>query len=84
MEIVFLPDPTILDGRYANNGWLQELPKPLSKVTWDNVAYISPSTAEKLGIPVTRPGNQDNDLLEITYQGRKAQLPGLGASRHGR
>ena len=75
MEIVFLPDPTILDGRYANNGWLQELPKPLSKVTWDNVAYISPSTAEKLGIPVIRPGNQDNDLLEITFQGRKAQLP---------
>jgi molybdopterin-containing oxidoreductase family iron-sulfur binding subunit len=75
MEIVFHPDPTILDGRYANNGWLQELPKPLSKVTWDNVAYISPTTAEKLGIPVTRPGNQDNDLLEITYQSRKAVLP---------
>src|SRR5262249_30205549 len=36
MEIVFHPDPTILDGRHANNGWLQELPKPLSKVTWDN------------------------------------------------
>ena len=65
----------ILDGRYANNGWLQEMPKPLSKVTWDNVAYISPATAEKLGIPVTRPGNQDNDLLEITYQNRKAVLP---------
>ena len=76
MEIVFRPDPTILDGRYANNGWLQELPKPLSKVTWDNVAYISASTAEQLGIPVDRvAGNQDSDLLEITYQGRKAQLP---------
>ena len=59
MEIVFRPDPTILDGRFANNGWLQELPKPLSKVTWDNVAYISAKTAEQLGIagrraPATR------------------------------
>ena len=75
MEIIFRPDPTILDGRYANNAWLQELPKPLSKVTWDNVAYIGVNTAEKLGIPVTRPGNQDNDLLEISVDGRTAQLP---------
>ncbi len=41
LEIVFRPDPHILDGRFANNGWLQELPKPLSKLTWDNVAYLS-------------------------------------------
>ncbi len=75
MEIVFAADPTILDGRYANNAWLQELPKPLSKVTWDNVAYIGVATAEKLGIAINRPGNQDNDLLEITYHGRTAQLP---------
>jgi molybdopterin-containing oxidoreductase family iron-sulfur binding subunit len=75
MEIIFRPDPTILDGRYANNAWLQELPKPLSKVTWDNVAYIGVNTAEKLGIPIDRPGNQDNDLLEINVDGRTAQLP---------
>ncbi len=75
-EIVFRPDPTILDGRWANNGWLQELPKPLAKVTWDNVAYISPRTAEQLGIGVLRNGNTDDqDLLEITYQGRKVKLP---------
>src|SRR5262249_40881004 len=41
-------DPTIYDGRFANNGWLQELPKPLTKVTWDNVALISPKTAYDL------------------------------------
>ena len=49
-EIVFRPDPSIYDGRFANNGWLQELPKPLTKLTWDNAAIISPATAEALGV----------------------------------
>ncbi len=48
-EVIFRPDPSIHDGRFANNGWLQELPKPLTKITWDNVALVSPSTAKKLG-----------------------------------
>src|SRR5208282_2636044 len=48
--VVFRPDPTIGDGRYANNGWLQELPKPLTKLTWDNVVMISPTTAASLGV----------------------------------
>jgi molybdopterin-containing oxidoreductase family iron-sulfur binding subunit len=47
-EIVMRPDPSIYDGRFANNGWLQELPKPLTKVTWDNVAVISPNSAYQL------------------------------------
>src|SRR6185369_13021597 len=42
-EIVFRPDPSIYDGRFSNNGWLQELPKPLTKITWDNVALVSPN-----------------------------------------
>ena len=46
MEVVFAPDPTIFDGRFANNGWLQETPKPLSKLVWDNVVYMAPSDAE--------------------------------------
>ncbi|PYS41446.1 MAG: hypothetical protein DMF71_11230 [Acidobacteria bacterium] len=49
-EIVFRPDPTIYDGRFSNNGWLQELPKPLTKLTWDNVALVSPNTAKKMGV----------------------------------
>jgi MoCo/4Fe-4S cofactor protein with predicted Tat translocation signal len=49
-EIVFRTDPCVYDGRFANNGWLQELPKPLTKLTWDNVAIISPNTAAKLGV----------------------------------
>jgi molybdopterin-containing oxidoreductase family iron-sulfur binding subunit len=47
-EIVFRTDPSIYDGRFANNGWLQELPKPLTKVTWDNVAIVSPNTAQQI------------------------------------
>jgi molybdopterin-containing oxidoreductase family iron-sulfur binding subunit len=49
-ELVFRTDPTIYDGSFANNGWLQELPKPLTKITWDNVALVSPNTAKKLGV----------------------------------
>ncbi len=49
-ELVFRPDPSIYDGRFANNGWLQELPKPLTKITWDNVALVSANTAKKLGV----------------------------------
>ena len=48
LELVFRPDPTIGDGRHANNGWLQELPKPLTKLTWDNPAQVSPALAERL------------------------------------
>jgi molybdopterin-containing oxidoreductase family iron-sulfur binding subunit len=47
-ELVFRTDPSIYDGRFANNGWLQELPKPLTKVTWDNVAIVSPNSAQQI------------------------------------
>ncbi|HVF47586.1 MAG TPA: TAT-variant-translocated molybdopterin oxidoreductase, partial [Pyrinomonadaceae bacterium] len=50
LEISILPDPCVYDGRFVNNGWLQELPNPLNKVTWENVALISPATAARLGI----------------------------------
>lgn len=58
IEINIIADPAVYDGRFANNGWLQELPKPLNKITWDNVALISPRTAEKMGINT---GNDPRD-----------------------
>lgn len=60
VEVSILPDPCVYDGRFVNNGWLQELPNPLNKVTWENVALISPKTAVKLGI------NTGNDAEEFT------------------
>ena len=68
LEVVFRPDPTIHDGRHANNGWLQELPKPITKLTWDNAAILSPATAGKLGV-------QTGDQLKLTYQGRTLTAP---------
>ena len=50
LEISFLPDPSVYDGRFTNNGWLQELPNPLTKITWENVALVSPQTAQRLGV----------------------------------
>ncbi|HYA95525.1 MAG TPA: TAT-variant-translocated molybdopterin oxidoreductase [Terriglobales bacterium] len=65
-EAVFLPDPSIYDGRWANNGWLQELPKPLTKLTWDNAVLISPALAEGMNL---RTGN----IVEVESRGRKVR-----------
>jgi molybdopterin-containing oxidoreductase family iron-sulfur binding subunit len=67
-EVIFRPDPSIYDGRFANNGWLQELPKPLTKVTWDNVALVSPHTAQQLI------GEPDNG---IGIHGREHYVPNI-------
>ncbi|HZO86782.1 MAG TPA: 4Fe-4S dicluster domain-containing protein, partial [Chthonomonadaceae bacterium] len=78
LEIVFRPDPTIWDGRYANNGWLQELPKPLSKLTWDNAALVSPRTAEALQLsPRDTNTNLANSVqvVELEYRGRRLRAP---------
>ena len=68
LEIVFRPDPTIWDGRFANNGWLQELPKPLTKLTWDNAALISPATADLWDLA-------NDELVELHYRGRVVRAP---------
>lgn len=78
LEIVFRPDPCLFDGRFANNGWLQELPKPITKLTWDNAAYVSPATAQRLGLNTDvgwRGGNVAADVIEITLNGRKLRAP---------
>ncbi len=51
-ELIFRTDPSVYDGRFANNGWLQELPKPLTKVTWDNVAILSPNSARQIALEI--------------------------------
>jgi molybdopterin-containing oxidoreductase family iron-sulfur binding subunit len=66
LEIMFRPDPTIWDGRFANNGWLQELPKPLTKLVWDNTAQMSIMTAKQLGV-------ESEDVVELNYKGRKVE-----------
>jgi MoCo/4Fe-4S cofactor protein with predicted Tat translocation signal len=50
LEISLKPDPAVFDGRFANNGWLQELPKPNTRLTWDNAAMVSPATAQRMGL----------------------------------
>jgi molybdopterin-containing oxidoreductase family iron-sulfur binding subunit len=76
LEINFRPDPTIYDGRFANNGWLQELPKPLSKLTWDNAVYLSPTTALRLGFaPADHPEQANEKVVTLTYQGRTLEGP---------
>ena len=50
LELVFRPDVYLYDGRYANNIWLQELPRPMTKLTWDNAVFLSPATAKRLSV----------------------------------
>ena len=68
LEIVFLPSPALHDGRFANDAWLQELPDPLTKLTWDNPALVSPKTAETLGL-------ENEDVVRVDYSGRSLELP---------
>ncbi|HSM85497.1 MAG TPA: TAT-variant-translocated molybdopterin oxidoreductase, partial [Candidatus Limnocylindrales bacterium] len=79
IEVLFRPDPTIFDGSFVNNAWLQETPKPLSRTTWDNVAFISPAMAKRMGYYLL---DQNNDhqsdaqnVIEINVQGRKVKAP---------
>lgn len=74
IEIMLRPDPTMWDGRFANNGWLQELPKPFTKVTWDNIALMSPGMAEKLNIPINQEGAQASPLIEISASGQTVKI----------
>jgi molybdopterin-containing oxidoreductase family iron-sulfur binding subunit len=76
LEIAFRPDPSVHDGRYANNGWLQELPKPLTKLTWDNAALMGPETARTLGIAIERDvDGSHTDVVEIRLDGRSVKAP---------
>ena len=75
MEIQFKSDPSLFDGRYANIGWLQELPKQVTSMSWDNAALMSLDTLGKLGIA-------ENEAVELELNGRKVVAPCLGVPGH--
>jgi len=68
LEVNFRRDPSIYDGQFANNGWLQELPKPMSKLTWDNAVLVGPKMASREGLAT-------EDLVTIELNGRKITAP---------
>lgn len=67
-ELKLVLDDSLLDGRFANNGWLQELPKAFSNLTWDNAAVIAPTTAESLGV-------KTGDVVKLTSGGKDLSAP---------
>jgi molybdopterin-containing oxidoreductase family iron-sulfur binding subunit len=75
IEIIFRPDPNIYDGRWSNVGWLQELPKPVTNLSWDNAALVSGATLTKLGL-------EEDDIVELSVGGRKVNAPVLVVPGH--
>jgi molybdopterin-containing oxidoreductase family iron-sulfur binding subunit len=75
VEVIFRADPTIYDGRFANVGWLQELPKPVTNLSWDNAALMPGTLLTKLGI-------EEGDILEISAGGRTVKTPVLVVPGH--
>ena len=68
LEVIFFRDAKVDDGRYANNGWMQELPDPITKMTWDNAVLISRKTAKELGVA-------NGDIVEISLNGKSVKGP---------
>jgi molybdopterin-containing oxidoreductase family iron-sulfur binding subunit len=75
IEIIFRPDPNVYDGRWANVGWLQELPKPVTNLSWDNAAIMSGATLTKYGL-------EEDDIVELSVNGRKVNAPVIVAPGH--
>jgi molybdopterin-containing oxidoreductase family iron-sulfur binding subunit len=75
LEIIFRPDPNVYDGRWSNVGWLQELPKPVTNLSWDNAALVSGATLTKYGL-------EEDDIVELTVNGRKVNAPVIVVPGH--
>jgi molybdopterin-containing oxidoreductase family iron-sulfur binding subunit len=75
VEIIFRPDPNVYDGRWANVGWLQELPKPVTSLSWDNAAIVSGATLTKLGL-------EEDDIVEIGVGNGRVKAPVIVAPGH--
>ena len=70
LEVVFRPSAAVYDGRYANNSWMQEAPEPVSKLTWDNAALLSPETARALGV-------RTGDLVRVKLADRELEIAAM-------
>jgi molybdopterin-containing oxidoreductase family iron-sulfur binding subunit len=70
---VFCADPSVDAGEFANNAWLQELPRPLTSLTWDNAALIAPGDAARAGL-------KDGDVVRLRVDGRELAAPVLAAA----
>ena len=70
LTVLFRPDPGLFDGRFANNGWLQELPRPRTTVVWDNPVHVSPATAQSLGV-------KTGDVLALAVGGQRLEIPAV-------
>ncbi|MBW8868426.1 MAG: hypothetical protein JF610_14050, partial [Acidobacteria bacterium] len=87
-EINFRADAAIYDGRYANNGWLMELPRPVTRMTWENAAYVGMETAKKLQAykdarwTAGEHGRMEVSVVELEFKGRKIKLPVWGLPGH--
>ena len=68
LEVNFRRDPSVYDGQFSNNGWLQELPKPTTKLTWDNAVLVGPKMAEREGL-------KTEDMVTLELGGRKISGP---------
>jgi Fe-S-cluster-containing dehydrogenase component len=79
IELNLRPDPSLHAGEWANNPWLQELPKPLTRLTWDNAALLSPTTAAKLGLAVTADSSHESrehqPVIRITTASGHIEAP---------
>jgi MoCo/4Fe-4S cofactor protein with predicted Tat translocation signal len=74
-EVCFVTDSKLDDGRYANNGWLQELPDPVTKLTWDNAVALSPSTAKSLGVST-------GDIVKLSVGDKSIEIACLELPGH--
>ena len=75
-EIVFRVDPSVHDGRFANNSWLQELPKPINKITWDNFAIVSAKTAASIGLAANEePYHANAKMVKLIHDGHELSMP---------
>ena len=75
LEIIFRPDPNVYDGRWSNVGWLQELPKPVTNLSWDNAAIVSGATLTKLNL-------EEDDIVELCVGNGKVKAPVIVAPGH--